>query len=147
MGLPALFRLASGRRPMFVTIDGRLVTDAVAPDGRPNVRVEPHTNHGGTPAKELPSKPWWVEQPDLLQAEVDHMSETFPGFTLRARHGRPTWLGTINTGRGQFIVAIEHRSDRALLPRVEVLKPRRLERKEGGQYRRSEHLYIDDSVC
>lgn len=104
-------------------------------------------DYGGMAAKALPTKPWWLNEPERLRAEVDRMREAFPGFTLHSPRGTPTWLGTINTGRGRFVVVVEHYSDRSMLPRVEVLKPRRLERKEGRRYRPSEHLYIDGSVC
>lgn len=148
MSLPRLLQLATGRVPLYVTVDGQLVRDAVAPSGRQNVRVEPHTNHGGTiPHPADAARPWWIEDPHRLWSEATRMRDMFPGFALTAPNGRPTWIGSVDTGRGRFTIIIEHRSDLADLPRVEVLRPTRLERKEGRRYRRSEHLFDDDSVC
>lgn len=77
------------------------------------------------------------------------MKERFPGFMLERSEetGRPYWVGQINTGRGQFIVAIYHRRSRKLPPTVCVLRPERLGRHEGRRWRRPPHLYDNDDLC
>lgn len=158
MGLAALLGKVLDHKPRYVTLDGRVVANNVIEDGptfrHPKVgpvsQVEPHRFHGGQPQlADLDYGPWWDACPQLLEAERQHMARRFPGFLLEHTNetSRPFWLGQIDTGRGKFVVAVCHRAARDLPPRVQVLRPTRLGRFEGGRWRRSPHMYDNDDLC
>jgi len=158
MGLISLMRMISTSKPRFVTVDGRLVTgdgvqtsngSAVHPRHGLLTHVPRHADHGGTdPA--VPDDPrlvsWWIRSPDRLTREVAAMAVHFPGFQPILQGARPGWAGAINTGYGIFSVEIVHRPGISALPIVRVIG-RRLERKEGGRFRRSEHLFDSGALC
>jgi hypothetical protein len=155
MGLQRLANLVLSSKPRYVTVDGLLVTDGVvktstgythASHGRVTAMV-PHTFHDGLeePVAER-AAPWWKEEPALLEGEVAHMADAFPGFRVTSANGRPGWEGTINTGRGRFDVRLVHRPDHSI-PRIEVVKPRRLERNAGRRTQRAPHVFDSGALC
>jgi hypothetical protein len=160
MGLHRLANLVLSRKPRYVTIAGLLVTDGVvatdagfthASFGRVT-QVEPHDFHGGPEAIEPEAiepeaaGPWWETAPDLLASERVHMAEAFPGFQFVDLDGKPGWEGTINSGRGLFEVRLTHRGDHSI-PRIEVIRPHRLERRAGRHMQRAPHLFNSGAVC
>lgn len=153
MSLPALFSKLSPRIPLFVTVDGRLVADAVTgtprgyehPTFGPVTRVEPHTNHGGPVPTVDPAPPWWLSDPGLLEAETAAMKRAFPGFR-RTPSRTPAWVGTLDTGRGRFEVTLTHRPDHGL-PLITPTKPGLFQRHEGRWTRKSPHLFINGDLC
>lgn len=155
MGLQRLASLVLSKKPRYVTLDGLLVSEGVvamdsgfahASYGRVTA-MEPHTFHDGPEMPEAESTgPWWEVAPNLLASEVAHMAKAFPGFRLTSEGGRPGWEGTINTGRGRFEVRLTHRPDHSI-PRIEVIRPQRLERKAGRRMQRAPHLFDSGALC
>ena len=157
MSLIGVLSRLSLAAPRWVTVNGVLVTDGVTvsngvashPQHGLVTPVKPHTFHGGTaPPRGAELRPWWEQQPDLLEAERTAMAAAFPGFTLTfSKKGRPSWTGEIDTGRGRFEVRVTHARDRGVIPLVKVLSPKRLGRPEGRRFRRPDHLYLSDHLC
>lgn len=155
MGLQRLASLVLSKKPRFVTVDGLLVTEGVVavgsgfahPNHGPVTVIEPHTFHDGPepPVSEAPG-PWWATDPDRFVAEVAHMAEAFPTFRLTSEGGRPGWEGSINTGRGRFDIRVLHRPDHSI-PRIDVVRPQRLERKAGRRMESAPHLFTSGALC
>lgn len=156
MTLPVLLSKVSRREPTFVTVDGMVVAgDTVSRSSEGHFehellgRVTPvarHTDHGGTPAPDDETEPWWNAAPHRLDAEAKDMHSRFPGFSQRTYGGRPAWEGEVNTGRGVFGVVVVHRADHGL-PRVVPKQPSLFRRREGKRLRPSPHLYLNGNLC
>lgn len=154
MTIPALLSKMSRRVPRYVTINGLVisggVTAAAAGHTHPeHGRVTPvvaHRNHGGRVPDDRVGSRWWVEEPQRLEAEVAAMASAFPGFAPGHREGRPSWTGTLNTGRGVFEVELVHRADHSL-PDVIPVTPTRLRRREGRRHFPSPHLFVSGNLC
>lgn len=156
MTVSALLSKLGGRTPRFVTINGVVVSGAIAaPNGNGHVHpvhghvtpVAPHTFHGGDdPPATTPTTAWWDTEPAAAAAERAAMSTSFPAFTEVERDGRRGWTGPLDTGHGKFLVEILHWPDKSL-PTIEVLRPRRLERPAGRRMVRSPHLYDSGLIC
>ena len=158
MGLISLMRMISTSKPRFVTIDGQVISEGIrAINGHAvhprHGRVTPvprHADHGGPDPSDVRATvnggAWWTRLPERLAEEQRAMAFAFPGFHRIVRGGRPGWAGTINTGYGSFRVEIVHRPHITALPEARVID-RRLERKEGGRFRPSEHLFTSGALC
>ena len=155
MGLHRLANLVLSRKPRYVTIEGLLVTEGIvttdagfthARFGRVT-QIEPHDFHDGPEATDSAAAgPWWETAPDRLASERVHMADAFPGFQFVDLDGKPSWEGTINSGRGLFEARLTHRADHSI-PRIEVIRPHRLERKTGRRMQRAPHLFDSGALC
>lgn len=159
MGLISLMRMISTSKPRYVTVGGTLISgegvqiSAGRAFHRDHGLVTPaprHADHGGPDPKDgegvAAAAPWWLTAPGRLTAEAANMAAHFPKFLPITRNGRPGWAGTIDTGCGRFSVEIVHRFDMTTMPEARVIGLR-LERREGGRYRRSEHLFDSGALC
>jgi hypothetical protein len=152
MTIPALLRRVSVTAPRYVTIDGQVVLDEVPTRGGPLVApagfpLQPHRFHGGAePDVLMPEGGRWWDDEDVWQADTDEMARWFPRFFPVTEDGDNLYLGTIDTGRGTFTVALFLRPDRSL-PRVVVLQPKNLGRPAGKAFIKPPHLYISGALC
>jgi hypothetical protein len=156
MTISALLSKLGSRTPIFVTVNGLIVGGAdVAQDGNAyhhaaHGRVTPvakHTFHDGDdPVPHDAQDPWWEQEPQGVEAERTNMALAFPEFTEIEKAGRSGWSGTIDTGRGKFLIEVLHRHDHGL-PAIEVLRPRRLERSAGRRMIPAPHLYTSGKIC
>lgn len=150
MTLPSLLRRVGLDVPRGVTVDGRLVTGraaAAAFAAGTATWMASHTFHGGDdpPVTDAPSA-WWRDA-DARAADFAAVACAFPGFTLDETDGEFTWRGTLDTGRGRFVVDVV--ADAAGgLPHIVPVSPRVLGRNEGRHgFRPSPHLYTSGHLC
>jgi len=142
--------------PRFVTVDGRIVFDAVSTTSSgtaihealgPVTPVRDHTFHGGEDRPEaMMLTPWWTD-PLELAPHVNAMKRSFPGFLYTAAtiSEGPRWRGLIDTGRGKFTLEVELRADRTL-PTLRVIGPK-LGAFSSGRWVPSPHLYLSGNLC
>ncbi|RAM37349.1 hypothetical protein [Arthrobacter globiformis] len=157
MTIAALLRHHGVNVPRWVTIDGQIVFDNVTttpansshPAHGTVTPVANHTFHGGEnpPAdKGTETSPWWNDAPRFNRHRAA-MDKSFPGWVYLAATDdeAPSWGGTIDTGRGKFLVAIYPRRDEGL-PRITVLGPK-LGVNAGRRWIPSPHLYLNGTLC
>lgn len=157
MTIAALLRHHGVSVPRYVTVDGQIVFDHVTKSAAKSFHpvhgavtpVAKHTFHGGeTPSEDsdLPASPWWDNAVELDRHRAA-MEKSFPNWVYLAagESTGPSWGGTIDTGRGKFLVAVYPRRDEGL-PRVVVLGPK-LGVNAGRGWVPSPHLYLDGSLC
>ena len=157
MSLPTLLRHVGIHVPRGVTVDGRIVLGAPAPDSAVTP-VAPHTFHGG-PDPEHPPGPrshdepsrqdgsaWWNMFPAQFEADRAAVREAFPSFRLNRDNSSYTWRGVVDTGRGRYCINVVGNRTGGM-PFMRPLQPRRLGRQEGGRWRPSPHLYTSGGLC
>lgn len=157
MTIAALLRHHGVNVPRWVSVDGRIVFDNVTTTPASSTHpihgtvtpVANHTFHGGEdpPADSgNEESPWW-EDAHRLNRHRRAMEDSFPGWKyLEPTEGLgPSWGGTIDTGRGKFLVAIYTRRDEGL-PMVMVLGPK-LGVNAGRRWIPAPHLYLSGSLC
>jgi len=150
MTLPSLLRRVGLDVPRGVSVDGRLITGRAAlaalAAGTATC-MSPHAFHGGDdpPSTNTPFA-WWRDA-DARAADCAAVARAFPGFTLDEADGEFTWRGTLDTGRGRFVIDVV--ADAAgSLPRIIPVSPRVLGRNEGRRgFRPSPHLYTSGHLC
>lgn len=111
--------------------------------------VAKHTFHGGEePGDVAANEPWWHADDVALQRHVSEMARYFPSFSYvpPTKDLAPTWIGTINTGRGSFRIAIVVRRDRGL-PTVVPLGKVKFGRSVKGRWTPSPHLFTSGNLC
>jgi hypothetical protein len=108
--------------------------------------VAGHTFHGGDDPQTSEATAWWEIDEIAADQERAAMARAFPSFAEIAVDGRWGWLGTIDTGRGSFLVEILNQPDRSL-PSVRVIRPGHLGRPAGKRMRRPPHLYDSGRLC
>jgi hypothetical protein len=156
MSIAALLKNFGIHVPRYVTMAGEVVFDGVSPGGggysHPThgavTQVAPHTFHDGVePDDDVAGESVWWDDPAQIGRHLDAMQTAFPGFTyVPAEDGLgPCWVGTIDTGRGAFRVALMLRRDRGL-PSV-IVTGRRLGAQSGRRWTPSPHLYTSGSLC
>lgn len=68
--------------------------------------------------------PWWRTHPEWLRADKDAVTAALPDFAYERVDGRPSWTGTLSTGRRRYRVRVTYwHPDRRRLPVVEALDP------------------------
>ena len=156
MTISALLSKLGARTPRFVTVNGRIVgnTDVTRhtngyhhPQHGAVTPVPRHTFHGGEdPTDMRDPRPWWDHRPEALDSERENMARAFPDFIEMTKEGRPGWTGTIDTGRGKFVVQVVHRSDKSS-PSISVVRPSTLARRAGGRMVTAPHRYASGHLC
>lgn len=156
MSIAALLKNFGIHVPRYVTMNGQIVLGGVTASGSgfvhaehgPVTPVASHTFHGGVAALDDDAATTWWNAPAAISRHVDAMAQAFPGFEYveAINDDPPYWVGPINTGRGTFNISVTLRRDSGL-PIVNVLDSRRLGAPEGRRWRRSPHLYDNDSLC
>ncbi len=135
--------------PRYVTVGGEVVLDPATSRATPPLRIEPHRFHDGhdpAPARNKLDEAWWNTDPEARAVDENAMHTYFPNFSLYSDEGNDyIWSGTINTGRGSFVIFVLPQVDQSL-PTI-VPKMKNLERPEGRRLRRSPHLYDSGAVC
>ncbi|PKQ18073.1 MAG: hypothetical protein CVT68_05270 [Actinobacteria bacterium HGW-Actinobacteria-8] len=111
--------------------------------------VANHTFHGGTdePTDSEATAEWWHDEPEIRR-HIDAMQHAFPHFIYLTPEdaGTPCWVGDLDTGRGQFRVAIVMRRDRGL-PFVRLVGGAKLGVNAGRRWTQSPHLYLNGNLC
>jgi hypothetical protein len=135
--------------PRYVTVGGEVVRDPATSRTTPPLRIEAHRFHDGSdpaPARNKLDEAWWNTDPESRVVDENAMRTYFPGFSLYIGGGNDyVWNGTINTGRGSFVIFVLPQVDRSL-PTI-VPKMKNLGRPEGRRLRRSPHLYDSGAIC
>lgn len=92
--------------------------------------------------------PWWRTDKALLRTERQRMESSFPQFLLgEDEYGRLTWTGALQPYGREYVVRITHPPERARLPLVHVISPRRLGRPEGSRFRTPDHWSPGNQLC
>jgi hypothetical protein len=154
MTIHSLLRYVGIDVPRYVTIDGRVIFDSPSSSvatAAPTTatRIEPHRFHAGpdpSPKRGRYEGAWWNTDPAARQRDVDAMKETFPDFLVMGEDDDLWYGGTIDTGRGRFLIGVQPHADRSL-PTVRVTPKLRLGRKEGRYWRKPPHLYDSGALC
>lgn len=145
MTLPSLLRHVGVHVPRGVTVSGRVITGSHASG---LTQVEPHIFHGGSGDMEstltAPLAHWWTD-PEALAADVAHMAEVFPQFLVAPTEDL-RYVGTLDTGRGRFEIALEARS-LGRVPRIVPVRPHSLGRRSGRGFTRAPHLFDNGDLC
>jgi hypothetical protein len=158
MTIHSLLRHVGINVPRYITVDGKVIFDAPASTPASTAtatatatatRVEPHRFHAGpdpSPKKEQRQHAWWNTDASARQRDNDAMSRAFPNFILFDEDGEYWYGGTIDTGRGKFLIAVLPKADGSL-PTVRLINKFRLGRQEGRRWRTSPHLYDSGALC
>lgn len=152
MTIHSLLRHVGIDVPRYITVGGKVIfdtpTSAVA-RAATATRVEPHRFHAGpdpSPTRGPRENAWWNTDASARQRDIDAMSKAFPDFIL-FDEGDDFWYGgTIDTGRGKFLIAVLPQANGSL-PIVRLVSKIRLGRQEGRHWRRSPHLYDSGALC
>jgi hypothetical protein len=157
MTIAALLRHHGVKVPRYVTVDGQIVFDDVAPCATGYTHstlgavtpVSNHTFHGGEeePDDRVEGSTAWWDDEERLDRHVKAMERSFPRFFyVPPEDGlSPCWGGVIDTGRGTFNVGIYPRRDEGL-PSV-ALFDLRLGVNAGRRWLPSPHLYLNGNLC
>ncbi|TWF80025.1 hypothetical protein FHX44_115962 [Pseudonocardia hierapolitana] len=150
MTLPSLLRRVGLDVPRGVSIDGRILTGRAATAAIASgaaTSVERHTFHGGDDPPTLHIRNAWWQDPAARRTDISAVGHAFPHFQLDDSDGAHNWRGTIDTGRGRFVIHVVGDPGGGL-PHVVPVLPRALGRHEGRRgFRRAEHLYASGNLC
>lgn len=159
MSLPSLLSHFGIDDQRFVTSTGRVIFDGVtkSPLGQRHSHpeygvvtpVETHRFHGDEPEPQDGGADgaWWADEAELERHD-SAVRAAFPGFTRVEGHESepPVWVGTLDTGRGKFTIAVCTRWDREL-PSVTILKGQKPGVATGRSWVPSPHLYLNGALC
>lgn len=150
MTLPGLLRRVGLHIPRGVSVDGHILTGHAATAAISTglaTAVERHIFHGGDDPRTPESRTAWWRDPAARHVDICAVRQAFPCFQLNDLDGTYVWSGTIDTGRGRFVIDIVGDPSGGL-PQVAPIHPRALGRNEGRRgFRRSEHLYVSGNLC
>ncbi|MFJ3940064.1 hypothetical protein [Streptomyces parvus] len=154
MSIHSLLRHVGIDVPRYITVNGRVIFDTPASPAAgaavaAATRVEPHRFHAGpdpAPARGKHDNAWWNVDASARQRDIEAMSKAFPGFILFEEDDDFWYGGTIDTGRGKFLIAVLPQTNRSL-PTIRLVSKFKLGRQEGRYWRRSPHLYDSGALC
>ncbi len=154
MTIAQLLSANGAQVPRYITVNGRTVFGNVTstpgglvhPDHGPVTRVANHTFHGGEDPVDTGDQPWWRDDDGIVR-HIHAMEKAFPGFVyVHSEDNPPSWVGTIDTGRGVFTIGVLLRRDEGL-PSIFVISKQRLGVDVNGRFRRAPHLYDSGHLC